>query len=154
MSIHSNPASIEDRISHVYELALDGMTVRQIARSIGISKSQAGRDLRTAIEEIPPQERHEMRLMAADRFNRWLVEIHEAIKMGGDAAKLIAIGVQIEMARARLFGLSQEAESDVGNRFNSNPPTVEVAHLIRSIERQVAAEVAQEEDKIRNGEEE
>jgi transposase len=125
----------EERKTQVYELALTGKTIRQIATELGIGKSTAHAALKEAIAEIPPTERAERRALADDRYNKWLVMIHQEIdQRDGDPAKLIPIAVSIEAQRARLFGLNEE-EADNKNLVRQVEISWEMANLIKEAEK-------------------
>lgn len=127
-----NQVPIEERRTQVYELALTGMTMRQIGRELGISPSTVCLDVKAAIAEIPPAERAHRRQITDDRYNRWLMLIHDAIDNGEDVSKLIPVAVAIETARARLFALNDEAATaPPRSSMHLGEVTVEIARMVR-----------------------
>jgi AcrR family transcriptional regulator len=145
-----NPAANEERRSLIYELALDGMTIRQIARQLSMSVATVHREFREAVAEIPPTERAELRAVADDRFSRWTLLITDEIKGGGDVAELIKVGLAIEAQRARLFGLN-DGEAD--NRNIATIPTIklELAEIVAAAERQAQEQSRADADEVNQG---
>lgn len=107
-----NPAVIEERKTIVWELALDGLTQREISMKLGISSTTVSQAIRAAVAEIGPAERAELRQLALDRFNRWFKIIHRHLERDPDdaeiAARLIPVALAIQMTAIKTFRLADD----------------------------------------------
>lgn len=134
-----NPAPIEDRKTRVYELAVNGMSLRKIGRELGISFQRAHQLMHEALAEIPPAERDAQRRLATDRLDDLLVKVQDEIDAGGDLAKLAPVVLQIESRRARLLGL--DAPTQVQATVHEvDKVDVELAEIVREAKAQAAAQ--------------
>lgn len=105
-----NPAPREERITRAWEMAaIHGMSVREIAKELGVGVQTAQRALEIARKTIPEQERATHRRIVAERYRYlWQRGVRDLENGTTPQAPLIAALTKVNEQFAKLYGVNEE----------------------------------------------
>jgi len=136
-----NNVSLAERRMKAYDLRLRGRTYRQIGAELGISYTQAMKDVKARIDEVELPGVEEIRKQEVDRLMRYLDALDTRIDNGDDKAIKIALSVSERLTR--MLGVDMPTVS-VTEHVEKSQMDLDIAELIRAQEarNQLAKELA------------
>lgn len=106
-----NNAEMCERRLKAYDLRLRGKTYRQIGAELGISQTQAMKDVKKRIDEIELPGVEEIRKQEVDRLLRYLEVLEHRIDMGDD--KAVSIAIKVSERLCKMLGVDMPAQTEV-----------------------------------------
>ena len=114
-----------ERRLQAYALRVQGKTFLQIGQALGVSESQAHRDVIDRLRQLATLEQaaaEELRALEVDRLDRLLDKLHDGIEAGDQRS--IDSALKIATRRAALLGLDAPEKREVTGA-NGGPVLVE-----------------------------
>ncbi len=137
-----NPAKIAQQQEEIYQLRLQGLTVRQIATQIGMPRSTVQNRLDSEITGRVLPVADEVRLLEVDRLDAWLARLENRLEQGEDPVRVVPVLLKVQERRARLLGLDAPERADV-TVHQVDAEDIELRELIDEARAKQAAEEAE-----------
>ena len=100
----SNSAQVAEEQIRCYELKLEGKTMREIAKAIGMSVGTVHSRIEAEIAARVLPLAEEVRKVELDRLDRWLAKLEARLDAGGEPEKVIPVCIKVSERRCKLMG--------------------------------------------------
>lgn len=117
---HAQPGRTEaraERMLRALELRKQGYFYHEIGAQLGVSETQAHKDVQERLAEIRaqyPEAAEAVRTIELDRLDKWLTKLQAAVDAGDPRA--IEVALKIQARRAAYLGLDEPTKHDVNVR--------------------------------------
>lgn len=137
-------AQLAERDELIWQLRLQGLSLRQIGAKVGLSHPSVHDILQTGYQERIYPKVDEQRALELERLDTWLCKLQPGIDQGDD--KAIATALRISERRARLVGM------DAPTRVHAEVTEVTQQDLeLQEMLREAQAREAVKESQLRAG---
>jgi AcrR family transcriptional regulator len=108
-----NPAQVAQEQHDCFRLKLDGLSVREIADELGLTKSTVQNRLQDAYDDLVLPVADEVRQIELARLDRWQRRLEQRLADGEAPERIVPIGLKVQERRARYLGLDAPERSEV-----------------------------------------
>lgn len=110
-----NAADIAKQQAECYQLQLDGLSIRDIAKRTGLSVGTVHRRINARCEAIVQPLAEQVRARHLSQIKAWLIRINEQIERDYAVARNVEVGTRLLEREAKLLGIDapQRVEATV-----------------------------------------
>jgi AcrR family transcriptional regulator len=139
-------AEIAKQQAECYQLQLDGLSIREIAKRTGLSVGTVHNRISAQCVAVVQPLAEQVRSRHLDQIRDWLVKLNDQIDVGVAVARNVEVGTRLLEREAKLLGIDapQQVQATVTQVTQED---IALAELVR--EAQAAAAVA--EQQLRKG---
>lgn len=134
-----NPAKVAQETADCFRLKLDGLSVREIAATLGMTSSTVQNRLQAAYDDLVLPVADEVRQIELARLDRWQKRLEDRLVDGEAPERIIPIGLKVQERRSRYLGLDAPERADV-TVHEVSEQDVELAAMIREAKAKVAVD--------------
>jgi transposase len=137
-----NAADIAKQQAECYQLQLDGLSIREIAKRTGLSRGTVGNRISAQCAAIVQPLADQVRARHLEQIKAWLARINEQIERDYAVARNVEVGTRLLEREAKLLGIDAPTQVEA-TVTEVTQEDVALAELVR--EAQAAAAVAEQQ---------
>lgn len=144
--VRTSAATIAEQQAECYRLQLEGLSVREIAKRVGLSHGTVQNRISAHASSIVQPLAEQVRERHLEQIREWLAKLNEQIKRDYAVARNVEVGTRLLEREAKLLGIDAPEKVDA-TITTVSPEDIELRELIAEAQ----AKAALEEQQLREG---